>query len=90
MARLVRLDQTKPLKIDPATWPRDAAGNLKPIWICACGLSKKFPLCDGTHKACEGEAVDTTYEYRDGVRVEGPLPEDLYIIPTPPPLPPQA
>ncbi|MFZ4574211.1 MAG: CDGSH iron-sulfur domain-containing protein [Phycisphaerales bacterium] len=50
MARLVRLEQPGPMKIDPATWPKDEAGNPKPFSICACGLSKKFPLCDGMHK----------------------------------------
>lgn len=52
MARLIRLEATASVKIDPATWPRDEQGNLKPISICACGLSQKFPLCDGAHKAC--------------------------------------
>ncbi|MBS0187694.1 MAG: CDGSH iron-sulfur domain-containing protein [Planctomycetes bacterium] len=55
MARLVRHEQTGPIKIDPATWPRDAQGNLKPIFVCACGLSSKFPFCDGTHKGCNEE-----------------------------------
>lgn len=50
MARLVRHDQAGPHKIDPATWPRDEQGNLKAIWVCACGLSRTFPLCDKTHK----------------------------------------
>jgi len=55
MARLVRFEQTGPIKIDPATWPRDEMGNLKTIFVCACGLSNKFPLCDGTHKSCREE-----------------------------------
>lgn len=52
MARMVRLEATGSVKIDPATWPRDEQGNLKVLSICACGLSQKFPLCDGAHKAC--------------------------------------
>ena len=57
MARLVRHEETSPIKIDPATWPRDENGNLKTIFICACGISSKFPFCDGTHKGCKGEEV---------------------------------
>lgn len=44
MARLVRFTQNGPIKIEP---PLE-----KPIWICACGLSQTFPICDGSHKAC--------------------------------------
>ena len=33
---------------------RDAEGNLikagEELWLCRCGLSKKKPFCDGTHK----------------------------------------
>jgi CDGSH-type Zn-finger protein len=43
MARLIRLEGTGPIKIEP---------QAKPIWVCACGLSKTFPICDGTHKTC--------------------------------------
>lgn len=52
MPRLIRLDATGPIKIEPASFPRDEQGNLKPIWICACGLSQTMPLCDKSHKAC--------------------------------------
>lgn len=45
MARLVRFEKTGPVKIDPATLPPG-----KMLWLCACGLSKQFPICDGTHK----------------------------------------
>lgn len=64
MPRLVRLDAQAPIKIDPATWPRDEQGNLKPISICACGLSQKFPICDGAHKACRAaEQAGVLYVY---------------------------
>jgi hypothetical protein len=52
MPRLIRLDATGPVKIDPANFPRDEQGNLKPIWICACGLSRTMPFCDKSHKQC--------------------------------------
>lgn len=54
MARMVRLEASGPIKIDPSTLPRDEAGNLKPIWVCACGLSQNLPYCDGSHKPCRG------------------------------------
>ena len=46
MARLVKLDATGPIRIDPQE---------KPVFICACGLTKNFPFCDGTHKKCKDE-----------------------------------
>ncbi len=52
MPRLIRLDATGPVRIDPADLPRDDQGNLKPMFLCACGLSRTFPICDGSHKAC--------------------------------------
>ncbi|MBX3408270.1 MAG: CDGSH iron-sulfur domain-containing protein [Phycisphaeraceae bacterium] len=69
MPRLVRLGATGPIKIDPAQWPRDDQGNLKAIWICACGLSPKFPFCDGTHKACKDEEPGVEYSYATGLRM---------------------
>ncbi len=50
MARLVRLEATVPMKIDPATLPLDEHGKPKLLSLCTCGLSLKFPLCDGAHK----------------------------------------
>lgn len=65
MARLVRLEPTGPLKIDPATLPAD-----KPLFICQCGLSRKFPYCDGAHKITRSEVPATLYIYaRDGQSV---------------------
>ncbi len=64
MPRLIRIDAQGPVKIDPADFPRDEQGNLKPIFICACGLSARFPFCDGTHKACRtAEQPGLLYTY---------------------------
>lgn len=63
MARLVKLEHTGPHKLEPANFPRDAEGNLKPIFICQCGLSARFPLCDGTHKVCREETAGMVYTY---------------------------
>lgn len=64
MARIVRHEATGPIKLEPANFPRDAVGNLKPIFICACGLTSKPPFCDGTHKTtCMDEVQGVDYEY---------------------------
>ncbi|PKL34113.1 MAG: iron-binding protein [Planctomycetes bacterium HGW-Planctomycetes-2] len=59
MARLIRHDATGPVRIDPSTIP---AG--KAIFICACGLSRNLPICDGSHKPCaKVEQAGTVYVY---------------------------
>ena len=68
MARIVRLEATGPIKIDPAQFPRDEQGNLKAIWICACGLTGTPPFCDKAHKACAGEEPGKVYEYDPATR----------------------
>lgn len=42
MARIVRLAAQGPVKVETQGKPV--------ISLCACGLSKTFPLCDGSHK----------------------------------------
>lgn len=59
MARIVRHDATSPIKIEPPSDPATA----KPIFVCACGISKTFPFCDGSHKRCRDEEAGAVYEY---------------------------
>lgn len=54
MPRLVRMTHNGPIKIEPQT---------KPVWVCACGLSKTFPICDGTHKGCPAAETDPSKLY---------------------------
>lgn len=54
MARLVRRDMDGPIRIDPQD---------KPVFVCGCGLTKNFPFCDGTHKACKQEEPGALYVY---------------------------
>jgi Uncharacterized conserved protein len=54
MARLVRLDATGPIKVEPQD---------KPVWVCACGLSERFPFCDGSHKKCGAEPAGKVAVY---------------------------
>ena len=76
MPRIVHFTATGPVKFDPnpplpgvepvpgiLPWPKDEAGRFKILSICACGLSKKFPICDGTHKGCKTEEPDHVYSY---------------------------
>jgi CDGSH-type Zn-finger protein len=55
MARLVKLDAQSPYEI--------AAGTELPVYICACGLSKNKPYCDGSHKKTRSETPGDVYEY---------------------------
>lgn len=77
MARIIRIDATGPIKIEPENFPRDAEGNLKPMFICACGLTNRPPFCDGTHKACKAsEEPGYVYTYDAATKqVVGKQPE---------------
>lgn len=54
MPRLVRIAHNGPIKIEPSE---------KPIWVCACGLSRTYPICDGAHKACRQTEPDPAALY---------------------------
>jgi CDGSH-type Zn-finger protein len=53
---MIRHDEDQPYRIDPQD---------KPVFICACGLSRDLPFCDGSHKACRTEKAGTLYVYDD-------------------------
>ena len=61
MSRLVKFSENKPLKIE---------GKDKIYFICQCGLSKKFPFCDGHHKKTVDEKEGKIYIYNEDCRVE--------------------
>ncbi len=61
MARLVKLTEKGPYKIE--------AGE-GVYYICQCGLSKKFPFCDGSHKKTKDEEEGKLYIYDENSRVE--------------------
>ena len=54
MARIVRFVATGPVKVEPSD---------KPLFICACGLTKNFPFCDGSHKPTRSEEPGTLHVY---------------------------
>jgi len=51
---------TSPFRIDASL-----LADGKAISICTCGLSKKFPYCDGTHKLARQELPGKLYTYSE-------------------------
>ncbi|MEJ7613895.1 MAG: CDGSH iron-sulfur domain-containing protein [Candidatus Fervidibacter sacchari] len=54
MARIVRYERRRPYLIQ--------VGGQN-VAICACGLSKNKPYCDGTHKITRDEEAGKLYAY---------------------------
>lgn len=64
MARLVRHDRNRPYTIQVEG---------KTIALCACGLSKNKPYCDGSHRQTWDEEEGNLYAYdenRQRIRVQ--------------------
>ena len=52
MARMVKHDLTGPHKLEKGG---------ETIWVCACGLLKNTPSCDGSHKKTRDEEPGALY-----------------------------
>lgn len=57
MARLIKKDAVGPIEVPPQE---------KSVWICACGLTKNEPFCDGSHKACKQQEEEGKLYRYDG------------------------
>jgi CDGSH-type Zn-finger protein len=68
MARIVRHVAAAPVKIEPSD---------KPVFICACGLTKNFPLCDGSHKPARNEEAGKLYTYSEDRQPNGDGPDEF-------------
>ena len=62
MARLIKHEQNVPYEIPE--------GTELPLYICACGLSKNKPFCDGSHRKTKDEDAADVYVYDDAGRVK--------------------
>lgn len=57
MARLIKHERKEPYVM--------SEGTELPAYICACGLSKNKPFCDGSHKKISDEKASEIYVYDD-------------------------
>jgi CDGSH-type Zn-finger protein len=61
MSRLVKISEQAPVEVKVGSEGK---------WICACGLSKNKPFCDGSHQKTKDEDPKKTYVYDKDNRVE--------------------
>jgi CDGSH-type Zn-finger protein len=62
MARMVKHERNLPYEVPE--------GTELPLYICACGLSKNKPFCDGSHRKTKDENAADVYVYDDSGRVQ--------------------
>ena len=45
--------------------PEDIDEEKGDVAICLCGLSERYPFCDGSHRVTEDECPGVRYKYED-------------------------
>lgn len=81
MARLVAMKDRAPLVLKKS----DIAGD--DLWLCRCGLSANWPLCDDSHNNTKGEKAGALYEYSRKARDDTPARAEVPPRPTADPRP---
>lgn len=66
MTRIVLIKDKKPLILRKEDVPDDG------VWVCRCGLSADWPLCDSSHAEARKETEDKVYRYHR-TEAGGPL-----------------
>ena len=81
MPRLVVMKDRAPLVLKKT----DIKGD--DLWLCRCGLSANWPLCDDSHNNTKGEVAGKLYEYCRKTKYDIPLRADIAPRPTADPRP---
>ena len=81
MPRLVVMKDRAPLVLKKT----DIKGD--DLWLCRCGLSANWPLCDDSHNNTKGEVAGKLYEYWRKTKDDIPLRADIEPRPTADPRP---
>lgn len=74
--RIIKHEKDKPFVIKLSDVPglkekaeKSGLGSVE-LHICACGLSKHKPFCDGSHRHVQGEESGKVFAYKeDGTRI---------------------
>lgn len=81
MPRIVVMKDRAPLVLKKT----DITGD--DLWLCRCGLSANWPLCDDSHLNAKGEQAGKLYEYCRKKKDDVPVRQETARRPTADPRP---